>query len=66
MPSLLEKAKQLKRKTTKLSNEELELVEAWLNGEVNNQQIIEVTKINNGVGVYVLLANGAKELWNRS
>jgi hypothetical protein len=43
----------------------LELVEAWLNDEINGVQLRKVLKISNGVGHYILIANAAKTIFLR-
>ncbi len=65
-PSLLEKAKAAKesKHKTKYSDEELELVQAWLEGEVSLFQVIQVT--GNRGGVYAFLAIGARELLGKA
>ena len=67
MMSLLEQAKKLSRgrETKGISEQHLELVEAWLNDEINGVQLRRVLKMSNGVGHYVLIANAAKTIWLR-
>jgi hypothetical protein len=65
--SLLEQAKKLSRgrDVKGISEEHLELVEAWLNDEINGVQLRKVLKISNGVGHYILIANAAKTIFLR-
>lgn len=66
MPTLLEQAKQIKTKPqSKISSEQLELVEAYLNGEISTGQLKKVTNNQNGVGYYVLIATAARILWQQ-
>lgn len=65
-PSLLEKAKAVKelQHKTKYTDEQLELVQAWLGGDVSLHQVVQAT--GNRGGVYAFLAMGARELFIRS
>lgn len=61
--SLLERAKAVKisRKKGKYSEEDYELVKAWLSGDVSLKQVAEVTG-KRGANTYVYIATVAKEL----
>jgi hypothetical protein len=64
--SLLEKAKEIPTamRECKVSEEQLELVQAWLNNEVTLTQVMKVTGRTTST-VYVLLAIASKELYTR-
>lgn len=64
--SLLEKAKSAKpnKRKRKISKEELELIKAWLNDEISLEQVRIATNEKSGASLYVMLALGARELWN--
>jgi len=69
MATLLEKAlayKSKKRPNNKMSMEELELVTAWLNDEIQLNAIIQAKGIQSGAQAYCFLAQGCRELWRRS
>lgn len=64
--SLLDKAKKIPhkyRKHKEYSCGELELIIAWLNDEVELSQMQEVLKIKAGLGVYIFICMGIRQLW---
>lgn len=67
--TLLERAKKVKNGKhvkRKYTEEELELVEAWLNDEVSNKAVIETMKLDQGVGIYTFIAFGCRQLFQRT
>ena len=63
--TLLEKAIALlppKSRKANFSNEELELIEAWLNGKVGHGQVSRATG-RSSTALYSFLATGAHHLW---
>ena len=62
--SLVELAKSIKvgKRNTSLNDDELELVKAWLNDEVQLGQVMKALKKTSG-NVYVFIALGARTLW---
>jgi len=64
MKTLLEKAKQLKSRgyrTGELTKEELDLISAYLKGEVNSNQIRIVLK-KDGIQIYSYIVRGVRDL----
>ncbi len=64
--SLLDKARKTpisRKQKTDYSKEELELVKAWLSGEIALTQVRKAIESKNGAGVYVFLAAGARVLY---
>lgn len=59
MITLLEKAKRFhtKRKSeSKFNNQDIDLVKAWMKGEIGLEQIKKVKNIKSGVGAYVYIS----------
>lgn len=67
MASLLEKAKstKLKRLRRTYTDEELDLVKAWLKGEIVQSQVDAAMDFSGSSSCYSFLALGAKELVRR-
>lgn len=66
--SLVEKAKEIQAVNTRANfynEEELELVQAWLDDIVTLKQVMQVMK-KSTASVYVFLAMGARELYRRA
>ena len=64
--SLLEQAKKYSKpdkRVKKYSEQELEVVEAWLNDEITMVQVAAVVKISSPSGAYQFLATGSKLVW---
>ena len=68
-PSLLEAARAPittpKSAARGFSPEELELAEAWLNGELELQRVSTALKKCCATNAYIFLARAARELWRR-
>ena len=67
--SLLEKAKEvqaIRTHSANFSDEELELVSAWLADEITLKQMLQVLKLKSTAQPYVFIARGARELWRRA
>ena len=65
--TLVEKAKSLpRRKGRTLTEEEVELVLAWLNDEVSIGQVIKAIGATSGASPYVFLAIGCKQIWREA
>lgn len=65
--TLLELAKEIRvyRRGLVPKEEELQLTEAWLNGEIQLVQVMKALKTRSG-SVYATLALCARELWKRN
>lgn len=64
MKSLLEQAREIPYtvRNSELSNEELELIQAWLDNKISSKSIRKVMKLTPG-RLYSFLALGCKQLY---
>ena len=68
--TLLEQAKDFHlprgRKNTEVTDEDIELVIAWFNGDVQLNQLQKVKKLSSASGAYTFIAITAREIYRKS
>lgn len=66
--SLIDKAKEFNRNKRKedFSEQELELVTAWMNDEISTTQILHALNLKATGNIYAFLARGARLLYRQS